>query len=284
MALGLARGGPSRLGRTQRPPTVHRRAALCGATLMALGLTAGRRCNGWSTDTEESDQRAWSCPGPTTGWAGSPSDERISRTSESSQRCLRYSCLPRALVDAAAPFRPKDAIADHRRGPSPRGPPRRREPLDRGSASEREGAPAPAPAEAGPAAWSLPEASSRVWSALVGPPAALAQPRAEETDGRRLTTPDVWFDDVAMAVMVHSREFHAGVIDWRPPSTGLRPVRLPRGGHRGHAAPSPATRTGCYVVSSASSRQRGRASGRCRGDSAGGADRPGPRYASSGPS
>ena len=29
-----------------------------------------------------------------------------------------------------------------------------------------------------------------------------------------MTTPDVWFDDVGMAVMIHSRQFHAGVLQW----------------------------------------------------------------------
>jgi hypothetical protein len=40
-----------------------------------------------------------------------------------------------------------------------------------------------------------------------------AIPGLVDLEGRRLTTPDVWFDDVALAVMVHSREFHAGVLD-----------------------------------------------------------------------
>ena len=39
-------------------------------------------------------------------------------------------------------------------------------------------------------------------------------PELRVADGGRLTTPDLWLDDVAMAVMVHSREFHSGVIDW----------------------------------------------------------------------
>ena len=32
--------------------------------------------------------------------------------------------------------------------------------------------------------------------------------------GQRLPTPDGWFDDVALAVQVHSRQFHAGELDW----------------------------------------------------------------------
>ena len=31
---------------------------------------------------------------------------------------------------------------------------------------------------------------------------------------RRLPTPDGWFDDVALAVQVHSRQFHSGHLDW----------------------------------------------------------------------
>ena len=69
--------------------------------------------------------------------------------------------------------------------------------------------------EAAAGAWSVPEAdlaalvrSSRVL------PTALLNPGLEDESGVRLTTPDVWFDDVGMAVMVHSRQFHAGVLQW----------------------------------------------------------------------
>ena len=41
-----------------------------------------------------------------------------------------------------------------------------------------------------------------------------ANPRLERPDGTRLTTPDAWLDDVGMAVMVHSRRFHAAPEDW----------------------------------------------------------------------
>jgi aminoglycoside phosphotransferase (APT) family kinase protein len=41
-----------------------------------------------------------------------------------------------------------------------------------------------------------------------------------DLEGRRLTTPDVWFDDVALAVMLHSRGFHAGVLDWEATVVG----------------------------------------------------------------
>jgi hypothetical protein len=39
-------------------------------------------------------------------------------------------------------------------------------------------------------------------------------PELSDLEGKRLTTPDLWFDDVGMAVMVHSRQFHAGVLQW----------------------------------------------------------------------
>jgi len=64
-------------------------------------------------------------------------------------------------------------------------------------------------------AWSVPEAelldlvaASRVL------PDPWANPRLRTADGRSLTTPDVWFDDVAMAVMVHSRRYHSSPDDW----------------------------------------------------------------------
>lgn len=64
-------------------------------------------------------------------------------------------------------------------------------------------------------AWSVPEAelldlvtrSRRL-------PEVWANPRLETPDGTRLTTPDAWFDDVAMAVMVHSRRYHSSPDDW----------------------------------------------------------------------
>jgi hypothetical protein len=34
------------------------------------------------------------------------------------------------------------------------------------------------------------------------------------TGDHRLPTPDGWFDDVALAVQVHSRRHHAGELDW----------------------------------------------------------------------
>ena len=45
-------------------------------------------------------------------------------------------------------------------------------------------------------------------------PSPWANPTVHDPHGRRLTTPDLWCDDVALAVMVHSRRFHSGVLDW----------------------------------------------------------------------
>ena len=45
-------------------------------------------------------------------------------------------------------------------------------------------------------------------------PDVMANPVLRDDQGRRLTTPDVWIDDVAMAVMVHSRQFHEDSLDW----------------------------------------------------------------------
>lgn len=59
-------------------------------------------------------------------------------------------------------------------------------------------------------AWSVPEA---VVLDLVATsptlPEPWANPRLTRADGTLLTTPDVWFDEVALAVMVHSRRHHS---------------------------------------------------------------------------
>ena len=70
-------------------------------------------------------------------------------------------------------------------------------------------------AEAAAGVWSVPEADLAVL--LAGSrvlPDLWANPTLHDHQGRRLTTPDLWCDDVALAVMVHSRQFHAGVLDW----------------------------------------------------------------------
>jgi len=130
---------------------------------------------------------------------------------------LRYSCLPRALVDAAA-LAPDDAEC---RALLIEGVQRRRVRLDdvahwvdvrrRNGRARLQNA----VREAAAGAWSLPEAdlARLVATSRVLPPAWL-NPELRDADGRRLTTPDLWLDDVAMAVMVHSRQFHADVLDW----------------------------------------------------------------------
>lgn len=138
-------------------------------------------------------------------------DERIV-TSEA----LRYSCLPRAVVDSAAGMPTDEAraliievvqrrlvrIDDLSHWIEARRP--------NGKAVLRR-----ALAEAAAGAWSLPEAElAHLVSRSSVLPEPWLNPELRDADGCRLTTPDLWFDDVAMAVMVHSREFHGGAIDW----------------------------------------------------------------------
>jgi hypothetical protein len=69
-------------------------------------------------------------------------------------------------------------------------------------------------AEAEEGAWSVPEADlARIVHASGTLPAMWANPQLW-IGGRRLPTPDGWFDDVALAVQVHSRKYHAGELDW----------------------------------------------------------------------
>jgi hypothetical protein len=129
---------------------------------------------------------------------------------------LRLSCRLRAVVDAAAAL-PDDVarrlVIDAVR--------RRRVRLDDLThwveARETRGRPRlrAIVKEAAAGAWSVPEAdlealirTSRVL------PRPMLNPALEDLDGRRLTTPDVWFDDVGMAVMVHSRQFHGDALQW----------------------------------------------------------------------
>jgi hypothetical protein len=69
-------------------------------------------------------------------------------------------------------------------------------------------------AEAELGAWSIPEADlARLVAASSVLPPMLANPMLTTGD-HRLPTPDGWFDDVALAVQVHSRRYHAGELDW----------------------------------------------------------------------
>ena len=45
-------------------------------------------------------------------------------------------------------------------------------------------------------------------------PTPMLNPELKDRKGQRLTTPDLWVDDVGMAMMVHSRAFHAGTLQW----------------------------------------------------------------------
>ena len=70
-------------------------------------------------------------------------------------------------------------------------------------------------AEAAAGSWSLPEADlARLVTTSRSLPEPWCNPSLTDASARRLTTPDLWFDDVGMAVMVHSRAFHAGSLQW----------------------------------------------------------------------
>lgn len=130
---------------------------------------------------------------------------------------LRISCRPRAVVDAAAAaasdrearalliaavqrrrVRPQD-VQHWIEARRPNGRLRLRAALD----------------EAMAGIWSVPEGDLvRLLETSTILPDVMANPELRDEQGRLLTTPDVWIDDVALAVMVHSREFHAGELDW----------------------------------------------------------------------
>ena len=80
----------------------------------------------------------------------------------------------------------------------------------------RDAAPLHGPlADAASGAWSVPESELLD---LVATSSVLPEPWANPTltgpAGARLTTPDAWFDDVAFAVMVHSRRHHSEADQW----------------------------------------------------------------------
>jgi hypothetical protein len=129
---------------------------------------------------------------------------------------LRLSCRARALVDAAAGATDQaaaralvieaiqqrlvrlDDVAHWIEARSNHGRRRLRQALD----------------EAALGAWSVPEADLlRLVEDDRRLPRPWANPVLHDPAGRRLTTPDLWIDDVALAVMVHSRSFHGGVLD-----------------------------------------------------------------------
>lgn len=70
-------------------------------------------------------------------------------------------------------------------------------------------------AEARTNVWSIPEADlAAVLASSSVLPEAWANPVLRRADGTRLVTPDLWFDDIGMAVMVHSRAHHVGAEEW----------------------------------------------------------------------
>lgn len=67
--------------------------------------------------------------------------------------------------------------------------------------------------EAASGVWSLPEAELLdlvAGSSLL--PEPWPNPRLEDGTGLPLTAPDLWFDDVCAAVMVHSHKYHSGAL------------------------------------------------------------------------
>lgn len=70
-------------------------------------------------------------------------------------------------------------------------------------------------AEAAAGAWSVPEADlAALLRRAPGVAGWWANPALQDAAGRHLTTPDLWLDEVGLAVMVHSRQFHSSVLDW----------------------------------------------------------------------
>ena len=130
---------------------------------------------------------------------------------------LRFSCPARAAVDAAAAA-PSDeqaraVLVSAARSRRARMSDLLHWVLARGQVGSRRLHEGLALAASG--AWSLPEADLlRLLSASSVLPEPWANPELRDAAGNRLTTPDVWLDDVALAVMVHSRKWHAGDLQW----------------------------------------------------------------------
>lgn len=65
-------------------------------------------------------------------------------------------------------------------------------------------------------AWSLPELHlARLVAGSRSLPEMWCNPQLSTVDGTRLLTPDGWFDDVGLALMVHSHRYHSGAA-WAP--------------------------------------------------------------------
>jgi hypothetical protein len=64
-------------------------------------------------------------------------------------------------------------------------------------------------------AWSVPESDLLdLIEACPALPVTWGNPTLQAADGTRLPTPDAWFDDVALAVQVHSRRWHSTPDQW----------------------------------------------------------------------
>lgn len=130
---------------------------------------------------------------------------------------LRYSSIPRAVVDAAR-WAPTQQDADARVIEAVQR--RLTGPVELASwvnrLNRRDSARARRALEAAASGvWSIPEAE--VVELMAGSrllPAPWLNPHLEDATGHRLLTPDLWLDDVAMAVMVHSQQFHDGPGQW----------------------------------------------------------------------
>jgi Thioesterase-like superfamily len=85
------------------------------------------------------------------------------------------------------------------------------------------------PREAEAGAWSVPEADpARIVRRSTHLPPMWANPSLTAHDGRRLPRPDGWFDDMGLAVHVHSKGYHAGELDWEATGVGGRRLRRAR--------------------------------------------------------
>lgn len=130
---------------------------------------------------------------------------------------LRLSCRPRALVDAAADAADERA-ARHLIVAAVQDRLVRLDDVQHWVGARRRNGTVRlkrAVAEAAAGSWSVPEADL---AALLGRspmlPELLANPSLQDAAGRPLTTPDLWVDEVALAIMVHSKRYHAGALDW----------------------------------------------------------------------
>lgn len=141
---------------------------------------------------------------------------------------LKLSCRPRALVDAAADAMDERA-ARHMIVSAVRERLVRLDDVQHWIGARRRNGTVRlkrAIAEAAAGSWSVPEADlARLLATSASLPNLLANPSLRDEDGRPLTTPDLWADDTALAIMVHSQKFHAGTLDWEATVTADQDLR-----------------------------------------------------------